>query len=168
MNNLFSINTKECLAIYYGVHSFLHILQNKYVCIRSDSSAAVSVATKMGCCSSKICDMTMRDLWTLSERYNMWFTIVHIPGILNIQADRSSREFNDRIIWTLPQVYFEMIHTLHPEIDVVLFTSYTNKKIAKYVTWKYDPFTIHAFSLNWNVFNLHNIFAPNSVNLKVL
>ena len=46
-----SINTKECLAIYYGVHSFLHLLKNKHVCIRSNSVCAMSSANKMGSCS---------------------------------------------------------------------------------------------------------------------
>ena len=50
----FSINTKECLAIYYGVRSFVNILHNKHVRIRTDNTTAVSAVLKMGSSSSTV------------------------------------------------------------------------------------------------------------------
>ena len=164
-----SINTKECLAIYYGVRSFLHLLRNKHVCIRSDSSCAVSSANKMGSCSSMAHDLIMHDLWTLCEHNNMWLTAVHLSGILNKEVDQSSRVFNDRIMWTLPQVHFDKIKCLYPQIDVDLFSSYNTAHMVPFVAWTADPFAmvIDVFLLNWSQFTLPYIFAPNSVNMKV-
>ena len=164
-----SINTKECLAIYYRVCAFLPILRNKHVCIRSDSMCAVSSANKMGSCSSRVRDLIMRDLWTLCTENNMWLTAVHIRGIFNTAADRSSRMFNNKIMWTLPQVHFNKIRLLYPDIDVDLFSSYNTARLEKFVSWKPDPFAwaVDAFSLDWSQFKLPYIFAPNSVNMRV-
>ena len=43
-----SINTKETLAIYYSILSFLPYLHNQHVLIRSDNTTAVSYISKMG------------------------------------------------------------------------------------------------------------------------
>ena len=38
----FLINTKECLAVYYAAHSFVHVLKPKHVCVISENTTAVS------------------------------------------------------------------------------------------------------------------------------
>ena len=123
----------------------------------------------MGSCSSQIRDLIMRDLWTFCHQNNIWLTVVHISGILNREADESSHKFNDRTEWELPQVLFQKIWNLYPDIDVDLFASYANKKLDQFVSWHHDPFAVHvdAFSLDWNQFNLPYAFPPNSILMRV-
>ena len=140
-----SINTKECLAIYYGVRSFVNVLHHKHVCVRSDSTTAVSSANKMGSCSSPVRDQIMRDLWEFCELNEIWLTVVHIAGSENGPADDASRRFstvNDRTEWAIPQEIFDKIHNKYPEIDVDLFASYGSAKMEKFVAWKFDPIHI--------------------------
>ena len=41
------------------------------------------------------------ELWSLVLMIGSWVTATHIPGILNVDADTASRQFNPRVEWTL-------------------------------------------------------------------
>ena len=49
-----SINTKECLAVYYSVRTFATQCANKHILVRSDNMTTVSNVTNMGSMSSLI------------------------------------------------------------------------------------------------------------------
>ena len=164
-----SINTKECLAIYYGVRSFLSVLENKHVLIRTDNTTAVAAVQKMGSSSSHIRDMIMRDLWALAVTHNMWFSVAHVRGVCNQAADSQSRLFNDRTEWALPMVIFQKLQQIYPEMDVDLFASYANHKLDKFVAWRHDPqaWAVDAFTFSWRQFVLPYIYAPFSLLMRI-
>ena len=165
----YSINTKECLAVYYGFKSFLKCLSGKTVLIRSDNTTAVSFVSKMGGMSCLIRDRLMSDLWKLAAKHNCWLYISHIPGKINLAADRASRHFNDRTEWALQQDVFNKINSWFGPLDVDLFASTSNKKLPKFVSWHPDPdsWNVDAFLLDWKKF-FGYIFPPFSLLLRCL
>ena len=58
-----SINTKETLAILYGIRSFLHRLKGQSVMILSDNTTAISYIRKMGGMQSELRSKIVTDLW---------------------------------------------------------------------------------------------------------
>ena len=57
-----SINTKETLAILYGLHSFGSSLSSSHTLIRSDSTCAISYVSKMGGMQSELRDKIACDI----------------------------------------------------------------------------------------------------------
>ena len=62
----------------------------------------------MGGIQSVTCDDIIRDIWVFCLENNIWTTCSHIAGKDN-DADKPSREFNDRTEWSLSATCFEMI-----------------------------------------------------------
>ena len=50
----YHINTRERLAIYYALRSLRKYFQNKHVCVKCDSTAAVGIVNKMGTSKNKM------------------------------------------------------------------------------------------------------------------
>ena len=94
----------------------------------------------------------------------IWLTACHLPGVLNFEADKSSRQFNERIEWQLkPGIFLKIIDLFGtPEID--LFACRLNNQLPKYVSWKPDPVACHvdAFSFFWSGTFVY-IFPPFSL-----
>ncbi|CAB3991472.1 Hypothetical predicted protein [Paramuricea clavata] len=68
-----------------------------------------------------------------------WVTATHIPGILNVDADTASPQFNPRVEWTLDSQIFQKIVDLFylPEVD--LFASRLTHQVESYVSRFPDP-----------------------------
>ena len=92
---------------------------------------------------------------------DFWLIAYHLPGVLNIEADKSSRKFNERTEWQLhPGVFSKITDILGtPKID--LFACGLNNQLPKYVSWNPDPgaFTWMPF-LCPEVDNLLTFFLP--------
>ena len=73
----------------------------------------------------------------------------HVPEKNNVYMDYHSRNFNERIEWSLqPNVFRWITQRLwYPEID--LFASPLNAKVKKFVSWRPDPeaCTVDAFTI---------------------
>ena len=165
----YSISTKECLAIYYGFKSFLHLFEGKHVLIRSDNTTAVSFVKKMGGMSCHIRDHIMSNLWKLTTRNNCWISITHIPGKINIAADWASRLFNDRTEWALKQHVFDKINEHFGPLQIDLFASTNNAKLPKFVSWHPDPdcWTLDTFTFSWRGLQAY-VFPPFSLLIRCL
>ena len=92
---------------------------------------------------------------------DIWLTACHLPGVLNVEADKNSRQFNERTEWQIkPDIFHKITDILGtPEID--LFASRLNNQLPKYVSWKPEPGASHvdAFSFSWSD-NFVYIFPP--------
>ena len=57
------------------------------------------------------------ELWSFLLNQGAWVTVHHLPGVLNVEADAASREFNMRTEWMLRQDVFQDIadHFYVPE-----------------------------------------------------
>jgi len=91
------INELKLLAVHFGLESFLFLLKEKHVCIKSDNSTTVCYLNAMGDTKSPPCNKTAKSVWMCCFQNDIWFNACHLPGVLNVEADKSSRQFNERI-----------------------------------------------------------------------
>ena len=101
---------------------------------------------------------------------NVIVTIFHLPGHLNVLADKASREFNDDVEWALDPKWYEMLTRKWGTPQADMFASRLNYKGERYLSWKPDPsaYAVDAFSLNWSDFVLIYCFPSFSLIRKVL
>ena len=146
-----SINTKETLAIWYSLLSFLPHLQNQHVLVHSDSAMAISYVSKLGGMDHLGWDQIARDIWKLAQDNNFWLLVSFVPGQENVEADTESCARNPFLEYTLPKdAFIAITHVCgFPQID--LFASRLNAQLPLYVSWLPDPycFSVDAFKLSW-------------------
>ena len=164
-----SINTKELLAIWYSILSFLPHIAGHHILIHSDNTTAISYVKKAGGMENPLRDHIARLIWNLASDHKFWISIAHIPGIENTESDRESRTHNPHIEWELPQPAFTKITKHFGKPDIDLFASRINAKLEKFVSWLPDPhcLQVDAFSLNWSN-NYFYIFPPFILLSRVL
>jgi len=62
------------------------------ILLKMDSTSAVACVNKMGSIKSIPMDRITHRIWEWAISKNNWIIATHIPGILNVDADRESRE----------------------------------------------------------------------------
>ena len=109
---------------------------------------------------------TYRQIWDWCIPRNIWLSISHIPGEINVIADRASRVFDDSTEWKLAlnvHVFNRVVNILGtPTID--MFASRLNYQLTPCVSWLPDPqaMAIDAFTLDWTNHFLY-VFPPFSI-----
>lgn len=158
------INELELLAVYFGLKSFLFLLKGKHVCIKSDNSTTVCYLNAMGGTKTPLCNKLAKSVWMCCVQNEIWLTACHLPGVLNVKADKSSRQFNERIEWQLKHDIFLKIIDIFGTPEIGLFACRLNNQLPKYVSWKPDPRACHvdAFSFSWSGKFVY-IFPPFSL-----
>ena len=116
-----------------------------------DNTTAVAYVNKKGGTHSKsLCNQAL-ELWAFLIQRGIQLTATHIPGVLNVGADKASREFNPRTEWTLDkQIFHQIIQRFFlPLID--LFASRLNNQLPHYYSRLPDPgaLGVDAFLHNW-------------------
>ena len=159
------INYLEMLAIFFALQSFENHITNKYVRILSDNTTAISYINKMGGIKSECCNDLAVEIWNWCLDRNIWLLCSHIPGKINNEADKLSREFSDQTEWHLDHDIFLQICSKFYVPDIDLFASRLNKQLDTFCSWKPDPECsfVNAFSLNWENFNFVYLFPPFSL-----
>ena len=167
---LFHINYLELKAILMGLRSLCGNMANCHIKILSDNQTAVAYIRNMGGTHSTTCNQITRDILLWCKDRNIVLTIAHLPGHLNVLADKASREFKDNIEWGLDSGCYVMLTNKWGNSQIDMFASRLNHKIDKYVSWKPDPsaYAVDAFSIDWNKFDLIYCFPPFSLIGKVL
>ena len=91
------------------------------------------------------------ELWSLVLKIRSWVTATHIPGILNVDADTASHQFNPRVEWTLdPSIFRKIVYRFYlPEVD--LFASRLSHQVERCVSRYPDPgaIAVDAFLQDW-------------------
>ena len=153
------------MAIKFALQSFKGKIENSHVKILSDNSTAVAYINNMGGSKSLQWNDTSREIWLWCLKYDIWLSCAHIPGKLNVEADKKSRLFNDQTEWKLNHKVFQNIIGKWGKPVIDLFASRLNFQIENYCAWKPDPSAsyIDAFSLNWTDFDFIYLFPPFSV-----
>ena len=90
-----NINYLELLAAFYALKSYCKNMQNRTVLLRSDNTTAVAYIQNMGGTKSSECNTLAQEIWAWCIARNIWIMADHLPGKLNVIADRSSRQFAD-------------------------------------------------------------------------
>lgn len=107
-----------------------------------------------------------RQLWQWCENRNIWISPFHIPGKMNIRADKLSRnkKCNEDMEWALEQEIYEKISCKMGASCIDLFASAKNHKHRIYVSYMPEKgaYAINAFSITW-IYKLHYVFPPFSV-----
>ena len=131
---------------------------------KKNGSTTVCYLNAMGGTKSPHCNKLAKSVWMCCMQNDIWLSACHLPGVLNIEADKSSRQFNERTEWQLnPDIFHKISNVLGtPEIDV--FASRLNTQLPTYVSWKPDPEVsqVDAFSFSWNGRFVY-IFPPFSL-----
>ena len=158
------INCLELVAAFFGLKCFCEDLRDTHVRIMIDNTTAVSYINSMGGMKSQICDKVTKSIWLWCIERGIWISACHIPGKLNIKADKASREFNDRTEWMLHREVFLAVTLKFGVPDLDLFASRLNKQLPRFVSWQPDPDAeaVDAFMINWRNTYMY-MFPPFSL-----
>ena len=110
---------------------------------------------------SPLCNAMARHIWEWCIQRGIWVSAAYLPGKLNVEADRMSRSFNDRLEWRLSEESFLEIIQKFGKPDIDLFASRLNAQLPRYISWMPDPGaeSIDAFSVDWKQFMFY-AFPP--------
>ena len=136
------INELELLAVYFGLKSFLYLLKVKHVCIKSDNSTTVCYLNAMGGTKSPLCNKIAKSVWMCCVKNEIWLTACHVPGVLNFDADKSSRQFKERI------------ESLHADLT----TNFQNMFLGN-LTLEPAMWTLFRFPCVGSLFTFSSIFS---------
>ena len=91
-----------------------------------------------------------RSLWCISKKIHI--SAAHIPGHVNAEADKLSRNYKDDLEWSLDQSIFQKIQCIYIEMKIDMFSSRLNVKLKDYVSFYpyHGELAIDAFTMNWN------------------
>ena len=128
---LLSINTRELLAIYFGLMSLRENLRNKTILCHCDNTTAVSCILKHRS-ADKIRNIITINIFDLVDSLNSAISAVHLRGSKNSAMDSLSHKSyaNRRLEWSLSDDTFAFIKAnlpFAPNID--LFASHLNNKL---------------------------------------
>ena len=164
------INVLELKAAYLTVQAFTRNQKPPpaHIHLRMDNTTAVAYLNKRGGgggTRSPSLSVIALELWSLVLKIGSWVIVTHIPGILNVNADTASRQFNPRVEWTLdPSIFRKILDRFYlPEVD--LFASRLSHQVERYISRYPDPgaIAVDAFLKDWRKWNTgrKNEFASN-------
>ena len=145
------INCLELLAGSLAVKTFTKSKVCAHVKLLMDSTSAVAYINKMGGTHSKSLANLAIDLWEWCFQNHLIVSAQHLPGRLNVRADRESRVLEDSSDWKLSPDIFQTLQNKWGPFEVDLFASRLTKQLPKFASWKPDPMAAYtdAFSLDW-------------------
>lgn len=103
------INCLELLAGSLAIKTFTKDKVCAHVKLLIDNTAAVAYINKMGGTHSQVLSNLALDLWEWCIHNNVEVSAQHLPGHLNIRADRESRLLPDSSDWKLNPVMFQSL-----------------------------------------------------------
>ena len=164
------INVLELKAVLLALRQFKSLVSNKIVLVATDNTTVVAYVNKEGGMrSGALCALLWR-LLAWCDRHGVTLKARHIPGRLNVVADKLSRL--GQVIqteWSLLQEVFQTIcRTWHtPQLD--LFATRFNTKLSQFVSPVPDPsaWAVDALSLSWENLDPY-AFPPTALLNRVL
>ena len=151
------INVLESKAVLFGLQAVCGDINNQHIKVLVDNSATVGAINNKGSSKSVTLDTQTKEIWEWVLDRKNWLTASHIPGVLNVEADKESRKTETRSEWKLNSEVFQwMINTLNFSPIIDLFASRINTQLPRFVAFRPDPVaeTIYAFSISWDRFSI--------------
>ena len=164
------INYLELKAVFLALKEFQELCIGKMVLVATDNTTVVAYINKEGGMrSGPLCALLWRILTWCSQR-QVTLKARHIPGHLNVIADKLSRLGQTiQTEWSLlPEVLQSICKTWHqPQID--LFAMRYNHKLPQFVSPVPDPLAVavDAVSLPWEDLDAY-AFPPTAILGKVV
>ena len=156
------INHLELKAVFLALKEFQDLCSNNIVLVATDNTTVVAYINKEGGMKSRILSWCTRKQVTLKAR--------HIPGRLNVIADKLSRIGQTiQTEWSLHPEVFKAICSRWHQQQVDLFATRFNNKLPQFVSPVPDPqaWAVDALSLSWE--NLDpRAFPPAAILGKVV
>ena len=159
------INHFELKAVFLVLKEFRTLRYKKTVLIATDNTTVVAYINKEGGMKSgSLCALLWRIL-SWCTRQQITVRARHIPGRLNVIADKLSRLGQTiQTEWSLhPEVFQAVCSRWHqPQVD--LFATRFNNKLPKFVSLVPDPqaWAVDALSLSWEDLDSYT-FPPAAI-----
>jgi hypothetical protein len=162
------INYLELLATWLTIQSFCKGEKDCHIKVLSDNTTAVAYLNNMGG-TKESCNDLAREIWSWCHENSNWITSAHLPGKLNIAADKESRSVHDNMEWKLNPDLFDSICDTWGKPDIDLFASRLNCQLSPYCSWKPDPgaMAVDALSIDWSPYFFY-AFPPFNMIGRVL
>ena len=164
------INHLELKAVFLALKEFQDLCTNQIVLVATDNTTVVAYINKEGGMKSgPLCALLWRILTWCSQR-QVTLKARHIPGRLNVIADKLSR-LNQTIQteWSLlPDIFQRLCSKWHrPQID--LFATRFNHKLPRFVSPVPDTLAVavDALTLPWEDLDAY-AFPPTALLSKVV
>ena len=148
----FHINVLELKAAKLAIMSFtLKERDAISVHIRMDNMTALSYLMKMGGTKNQELTAISKEIWQYLLKRKITITAEYLPGSMNVEADRESRQTRDSSEWKLNPTIFMKLCQIRGTPEVDLFASRVSHQLPHYISWKIDPFSQgrDAFQISW-------------------
>ena len=164
------INYLELKAVFLALREFQSCCTGQMVLVATDNTTVVAYINKEGGMrSGPLCALLWRILTWCSQR-QVTLRARHIPGHLNVIADKLSRLGQTiQTEWSLlPEIFHKVCKKWHrPQID--LFATRFNHKLPQFVSPVPDPLAVavDALTLPWEDLDAY-AFPPTAILGKVV
>lgn len=163
-----SSNYREMSAVWLGLVSLRHFLQNKTIQICSDNISTIAFINHMGGASKEL-DSMARLIHQQALDMNAKIIASYVSGTRNWRADQLSR-LNSTYEWKLHPNLFQLIDRYWGPHDIDRFASMMTTQLTHYNSLYWDPYTSGVNALaqkDWKSFN-NFVNAPFSLLPQVL
>ena len=166
------INHKELLAVLKTLELKAPSLANSTVLFLIDNTTTVSYISKQGGTRSLKMTRTVKKIYSLASRHNVFLKSVHVKGTLNVLADMLSRpEVALKTEWSLSRDSFLWVCDQSPwgAPTVDLFANRWNKQLDRYFSPCHDELALATDALvaSWP-FEVLFAFPPTTIMSEVV
>ena len=164
------INHLELKAVFLALKEFQTLVFNKTVLVATDNTTVVAYINKEGGMKSgSLCALLWRILsWCTRQQVTLGAR--HIPGRLNVIADKLSRLGQTiQTEWSLHPAVFQAVCSRWHQPQVDLFATRFNNKLPQFVSPVPDPqaWAVDALGLSWEDLDPY-AFPPAAILGKVV
>jgi len=140
LEQLLHNNPKELLGVSHGLQAWIqHLdLRDATVHVHTDNTTALSYIRKQG---GRVLEMgtVAERLWEWCLQRGIRLTASHVPGVLNVRADRLSRISATPSECRLTDGFFRLLVHRKGPFTVDLFASRLNNRLPRYFSRYPDP-----------------------------
>ena len=147
----------------------LKIPRGSHVRVMCDNTTAVNIVRRGGSRSARLNNI-MLEIVNSAQQKNLFLSVSHIKGCLNIVADRLSRQGPIPTEWSLDNTGRALIQSLNPPPQVDLFATFENKVLDCFVSPVIHPQAafVDALTIDWSTWDVIYLFPPTNLILTVL
>jgi hypothetical protein len=135
----------------FAIKSFCKNKTSIQVKLLMDNTTAITYINNMGGQSPVLASLVY-DIWQWCLGRKIGMSAQHIPGILNLAADKESRVDRDSSDWKLNPTVFSRLNHIWGPFQVELFATRLTNQLPKFVSWRPDPEAeaTDAFTQDWS------------------
>ena len=169
-NQKLHINNLELLTVLLSLKVFREEVRDRHVLVMTDNTTVVGQIKNQGGTHSWSLYLITRSLFQWADRNRVTISAQHIPGRLNVLADRLSRR--NQILpaeWSLAPAVVDRFWKVWGRPHLDLFATRDNAKLPLFVSPYQDPaaWDTDALSLSWTGLWVY-AFPPFALLMEVL